>query len=123
MRYLRKFNENKQSIEEDIDHIEYLCRRYNIKNYTINEDMSVDVDGSVNLYRCSLSKIPLKFGYVSGSFRCDHNQLETLEGSPKIVDYDFNCDNNQLKSLKGSPDYFIISFHNLFILFVLIFIL
>ena len=29
--------------------IEEICEKYNIRNYTINEDGSIDVDGYVNL--------------------------------------------------------------------------
>ena len=44
MKHLRSFNEGKES---DIDSI---CRKYNIRNYIINSDGSIDVDGDVNLY-------------------------------------------------------------------------
>jgi hypothetical protein len=70
--------------------------------YTINED-SVDVDGDVNLYGKGLTKLPLKFGKVSGYFDCGDNQLISLEGAPLSVGGDFYCSFNQLKSLQGSP--------------------
>jgi len=96
MRYLKRFNESK----EDIDSI---CRKYSIVNYNINKDGLVDVEGDVDLYNKGLTKLPLKFGYVSGYFNCNNNQLTSLEGSPQSVGEDFYCISNQLTSLKGGP--------------------
>lgn len=56
--------------------IEDICKKYNIKNYTINSDGSIDVDGNVSLippltYHFTFKKLesmPLKFGKVSGHF-------------------------------------------------------
>ena len=94
-----KIFENNQTDEE----IHELCRRYNIKNYTINEDKSIDVDGSVRLVDEMLYKLPLKFRNVSGYFSCNGNNLTTLEGTPETVDGYFNCRNNRLTTLEGSP--------------------
>ena len=95
-----KIFENKQTDEE----IHELCRKYNIKNYTINEDKSIDVDGDVDLFDKGLTKLPLKFRNVSGYFNLSRNKLETLEGSPEIVEGAFfYCNNNRLKTLIGGP--------------------
>ena len=83
--------------------INTICRYYSITNYTINEDETVDVDGDVNLYRRKLTKLPLKFGKVTGYFNCSENQLTTLEGSPKWVGGYFSCYNNKLTTLEGGP--------------------
>ncbi len=72
--------------------------------YTINDDGSIDVDGSVNLSSKKLTKIPFKFRNVSGNFYCYNNQLTSLEGSPNNVGGDFYCSDNQLTSLKGAPN-------------------
>ena len=105
----RLFLENKQS-KSDIDCI---CKRFNIKKYTINDDGTVDVDGDVNLiwsrryvsyYKDKLTKLPLKFGKVSGDFLCTHHELKTLEGSPKWVGGDFACSFNKLTTLEGGPE-------------------
>jgi hypothetical protein len=74
-----------------------------ISNYKINDDGTVDVDGKVNLSRMNISKLPLKFGRVTGSFICSENKLTSLEGSPIFVGGDFYCTYNKLTSLKGSP--------------------
>jgi hypothetical protein len=67
-------------------------------------DGSVDVDGNVDLSDRNLTKLPLKFGEVSGNFWCFNNQLISLEGCPHSVGRDFNCQYNQLTTLEGSPN-------------------
>jgi len=83
--------------------IDSICRKYGIKNYTINEDGTVDVDSGINLYSRGLTKLPLKFGNVSGEFHCSYNKLETLEGCPNSVGGGFYCANNRLISLEFCP--------------------
>ena len=99
---------------EDIDSI---CKRYNITNYTINSDGTVDVEGDVNLRQVlvdclfhddcfwGLTKLPLKFGKVTGDFDCSRNQLISLDGAPKEVGGDFDCSYNQLTTLEGGPSH------------------
>ena len=88
---------------EDFNEIDTICKKYGIKNYTINPDGTVDVDGNVDLFNRDLKELPLKFGKVSGSFDCRNNQLTTLEGAPKEVGGSFYCSNNQLRTLEGAP--------------------
>ena len=115
MKYLKRYNESNNG---DID---IICKKYGIKNYTINPDDSIDVDGDVDLrgsrfwdyFRTSssygkmnnwtLDRLPLKFGKVSGSFDCRYNNLTTLEGCPKEVGGDFYISDNKLTSLVGCP--------------------
>jgi len=80
-----------------------VCRRYKIYSYTINDDLSIDVDGNVELYSKNLEYLPLKFNYVNGYFNCDYNNLKTLEGCPQTVGGDFNCYSSGLKTLEGCP--------------------
>jgi len=70
---------------------------------TKNVDGSIDYNGNVDLSNHMLSKIPIKFNYVSGDFMCSDNLLTNLEGSPKKVGGRFYCYNNQLTTLKGAP--------------------
>ncbi len=121
------FLENQQSKKE----IDSICKKYGIRNYTINDDSTIDVDDNVHLYNMELTKLPLKFGRVTGSFNCGDNQLISLEGCPswvggcfdcrynklaslegcvKYVGEYFNCDNNQLKTLKGGPEVVILGY-------------
>jgi hypothetical protein len=85
--------------------IQDICKQYNIKNYTINPDGSIDVDGDVNLWNLGLTELPLIFNKVSGYFNCGVNELTTLKGSPRYVGDYFGCNKNQLTSLEFSPDY------------------
>jgi hypothetical protein len=85
-------------------YIKYICDFYDIEDYTINDDYSIDVNGDVDLSHKGLSKIPLKFNKVSGSFICNYNELVTLEGAPNTVGYDFYCWGNKLTTLEGAPN-------------------
>jgi len=85
-------------------YINFICKKYDIENYTINDDYSVDVIGNVSLSgRKGLTKLPLKFNKVRGHFSCICNQLTTLEGGPESVTGSFSCDINNLTTLEGSP--------------------
>ena len=93
-----------QFISESLEDVTSICKKYGIRNWTLNDDGSIDVDGSVYLYTKGLTELPLKFGKVSGYFTCDNNQLTTLEGCPTSVGDDFNCSYNQLTTFKGCPE-------------------
>ena len=98
MKYLKLYENFIQTDSE----IHELCKKYGITNYTINNGL-VDVDGDVDLYDENLTKLPIKFGNVSGNFYCSSNQLTTLEGAPESVGDGFYCRNNQLTTLEGCP--------------------
>lgn len=83
--------------------IHNICKVYNISNYKINSDGSIDVDGNLTIIYRNLYTIPIKFNKVSGDFDCSLNNLISLENSPIEVGGDFICDFNRLKSLVGSP--------------------
>jgi hypothetical protein len=85
--------------------IDEICKRYDIKNYTINDDGSIDVDGDVWLNSRVLVELPLTFNRVSGYFNCGENELTTLKGSPRWVRGYFRCGGNDLTSLDFSPEY------------------
>ncbi len=65
MKYLKLF--------ESFGNIDEICKKYDIENYTINSDGSIDVNENVDLFDKRLIKIPLKFNKVNGIFR---SQLE-----------------------------------------------
>ena len=98
MRYL-KIYENYQTEEE----VSKICEKYGITNWSINQDGLVDVNGDVDLERKGLTKLPLKFGMVTGIFNCTDNKLTTLEGAPRSVDGRFSCGVNKLTTLEGAP--------------------
>ena len=101
MKYLKLF--------ESFEYIDEICKKYNIENYKINPDESIDVDVNgcvneyVNLSYKNLTKLPLKFNKVNGSFYCDNNKLTTLEGCPKEVNGYFSCIYNELTSFEFAP--------------------
>jgi hypothetical protein len=96
-----------QSTEE----IKNWLDKYQIKNYSINDDLTVDVDGDVdlnnlhyvNLYNKPLTNIPVKFNIVLGNFDCSYNELTSLQGAPKEVGGSFYCHSNNLTSLQFAP--------------------
>jgi hypothetical protein len=97
------FESNSPNFPTTRDGVIKVCKRYRIENYTINDDLSIDVDGDVSLTSNGLEYLPLKFNYVSGSFYCYKNELKSLKGSPKTVGGHFYCHSNKLKTLEGCP--------------------
>ena len=83
--------------------IEDWLNKHEIKNYIINDDLTVDVNGDVRLEGRGIKKIPFKFNKVIGDFNIGINYLTTLNGSPEIVSGDFFCNLNKLKTLEYSP--------------------
>jgi hypothetical protein len=98
MKYLKLF-ENHQTEAE----IAKICEEYKIKNWSLNSDGLVDVNGLVFLSGKGLKKLPLKFGTITGGFDCQLNGLTTLEGAPHTVGDYFDCHTNLLTSLEGAP--------------------
>ena len=84
--------------------IEEICEKYGIKNYTINDDGSIDVNQKVSLSYYGLTELPLKFGVVTWNFFCSQNNLTTLKGCPREVGGRFTCNHNNLTTLSGSPE-------------------
>jgi hypothetical protein len=101
MKYLKLYENFIQSDSE----IHKLCKEYGIENYTINNGL-VDVDGNVdlrNLNKEELTKLPIKFGIVSGFFDCSNNHFTSLIGAPLKVGGNFHGNNNILTTLEGAP--------------------
>jgi len=89
--------------QEETDRIDNLCKQYNIKNYTINDDGVIDVNGDVNLYLGQLETLQLTFNVVSGNFYCTENELTSLIGCPKEVSGDFRCGYNKMpRMMRGN---------------------
>ena len=101
---IKKFNEfNESNFPTSKEEIDLLCKEYNIVNYSINDDLSIDVQGDVNLNNLKLKSLPLRFSRVSGYFSCHSNLLTTLEGCPREVGEHFSCYSNRLTTLEGGP--------------------
>lgn len=90
-------------IKESKDYIDSICKKYDIVDYNINDDGTVDVDSHVIMSESKLTKIPIKFGKVSGSVLFNNNYLTTLEGSPISVGGYFSCQYNKLTNLEDAP--------------------
>lgn len=104
-----------------------LENKLNITEYTIHENLTVDVHQDVYFFKYSDIKsfIPFKFGIINGyfdisnmnlislknspdeiygDFLCEDNMLTTLEDGPKIVHGKYFCNSNKLISLFGCPE-------------------
>jgi len=97
------FESNSPKFPTTREEVIQVCKKYKIIDYTINDDLSIDVDGNVRLASIDLEYLPLRFNYVSGSFYCYKNELKTLEGGPQTVGGNFQCYYNSLETLKGCP--------------------
>ena len=88
------------------DLIEKWLKEYNIKDYTINDDFTIDVDGNINLNKRNLVRFPeyIQFDIVKGNFYCPIGALTSLRGCPREVRKNFNCSGNKLTSLEGAPE-------------------
>ena len=83
--------------------IEAWCEEMGIKNYTINPQGEIDVDGNVSLsgIRDFRSKVlPYKFGKVTGHFTLAHNKnIISLKNCPNETGGYFDVDGcNKLDS-------------------------
>ena len=99
MKHLKLFEQ--KSYEEKVAEI---CHKYNIRNWSINSNGLVDVDGDVNLYGKKLTQLPLSFGYVTGYFSFIGNEITDLDGCPHTVGGNFSCAYNRITSLEGCPN-------------------
>lgn len=74
-----------------------------IEDYTINEDLTVDIDNHLILSNCSLDFIPFQFGSVNGDVDISSNYLSSLRGAPLEINGDFICIENGLTSFEYCP--------------------
>ena len=116
---IKKFNQfiKESNFPTSKEEIDLLCKKFNIKNYSINSDLSIDVQGNVDLSGLNLKSLPLKFYRVAGYFSCSLNHLTTLKGGPNEVGGHFYCFSNHLTTLEGGPrevgGYFSCSYNHL----------
>ena len=126
--FIKKYGvEDGEHPEIDKDLTKKILDSWGVKNYTINEDGSVDLDGSIlisnymlnhnnelpitfrniqgsfSVYQCYLSTTKGFPKYVGGHFGCSYTGLTTLEGGPDFVGGNYNCSYNKLTTLKGIP--------------------
>ena len=87
----------------DKDKIKSWLDSMSIEDYTINPDLTVDVNGYVDISKKNLTEIPVQFGIVKGTFYCNHNFLTNLIGAPSNIKNSLYCNNNILSNLIGAP--------------------
>ena len=98
-------DQGRMTQEEILDWVTQICDKYGIQDWSISEEGLVNVDGFADLNYRNLTRLPLRFGTVTGNFYCDENQLTTLEGAPEKVGGHFYCSINQLTTLDGAPSW------------------
>jgi len=78
-----------------------------IENYIINDDLTIHVNGHVDLIDLDLVEIPeyIQFSVVERFFTCSRNKLTTLKGCPRYVGGYFGCTHNNLTSLEYCPNF------------------
>ena len=92
----------------DVKQIEAKFRKYfnhsGVVTHIDPETGLIDVDGYVTLKRM-VTRLPVSFGSITGSFTCSDSKLTTLKGAPSHVGGVFDCSNNALTSLVYAPEY------------------
>jgi hypothetical protein len=85
--------------------IENWLNKYNIKNYIINDDYTINTRFVVYLSGAGLVKLPdyIQFNKIEGSFNISNNELITMKGFPKIIEGFLDLEWNQLSNLEGCP--------------------
>lgn len=101
-------------MELNEEQIKFL-KEYTSGAWTLNSKTGlVDIDGDFDFTREGYPYLLLRegglkdfkgvrFGGVTGHFKCKYNSLTSLEGAPQEVGGDFDCSCNKLTSLEGAP--------------------
>ncbi len=91
--------------ERNMYKIEKILDVFNIVNYTINYDETIDVYGSVDLSFKNIHRLEIQFNRVIGNFSISGNPLTTMKGLPKYIEGTLHCNMTSLKTLKYFPEY------------------
>lgn len=83
--------------------IEKWLIKQKIENYTIHDNLIVDIDGDLNVYSVKNKELVVQFGVVTGNFTCTYNLFTTLKNCPHTVGGDYICSDNRLISLEYCP--------------------
>lgn len=84
--------------------IKRVLSEYEVKNYTINADDSVDVADDVQFSGFNYKTIPFKMGRVDGSFTISGGYIRDISNGPSYVGGNFMCINTEITSFKGAPE-------------------
>ena len=68
-------------------------KKYNINNYIIKDDFTIDVSEDISFEIQILKEFPeyIQFGVVEGFFDCSYCHLKSLRGVPRKVGGNFYC--------------------------------
>jgi len=91
-----KFLSDEASIKEWLD-------KYGVKDYSINGDFTVSVNGPLALDNKGLEEIPVKFSEVNGSIDVTTNRLKRIDWAPAKVNGNFDAWDNEIETLVGGP--------------------
>jgi hypothetical protein len=98
MNYLKTFKDKLFEFN-----VKRICEEHKIKNWSINKNGLVDVNGDV--FISYAEKIPLRFGRINGSLNVVSCKLKSLDGSPHTIEEHFYCYDNEIKDLIGGPKF------------------
>ena len=75
-----------------------------IGTYKIDDNLIVDIYGTIRLNNLSLHELPFKFGTIKGSFYCEQNKLSSFKNFPDVIETSLYLDYNEFTSLIGCPE-------------------
>jgi hypothetical protein len=101
--YIKESNDVVDQFFKTYEDVKDWLDGHKIKNYTINTDLTVDVDSWVDLMNKGIYKIPVQFNKANNSFTISGNELRSLKGCPFNINGDFDCSSNELETLKYFP--------------------
>jgi hypothetical protein len=103
---IKNWNLFKESVDEK-SKIDDICDKYGLYlgDYTINDDLSIDISRSLMLIDRGLEEIPLNIRKVSGDVDISGNLFTNLKGCPKWVGGYFSCSGSKLTSLEFGPEW------------------
>lgn len=84
--------------------VEEFLEKSSIFNYTINDDLSVNVNQNVNIIWENIKLIPIEFRIIEGNVVLSGNKLQSLKGLPREIYGVLDISNNQLRTLEGCPE-------------------
>lgn len=82
--------------------IKEVLDQYNVVDYTINNDGSVNLTKDITFFKKNLDKIPFKISIAPRVLDFSFNNITSLEGSPKECNVVFYAMNN-ISDLTGVP--------------------
>jgi Leucine-rich repeat (LRR) protein len=84
--------------------LEVRLKEMMVKDYSINTDLSVDLNENFSIVDAPMEILPFKINKIDGQFKVSGTHINSLENFPKKIDGDFTLLNNfELHSLEGFP--------------------